>query len=223
MHFQVGPSLLVVAVLSAASVAIFQTSHAAESRPESHAAVPLPAPRLDGKLPETALPPNHPPISAKGTDPSSFARDDSPPALAWSAPPAWETAPNASSIRLATYRMPARKGTTATTELTVTRAGGSTNANLERWVGQFDGAGPDVRTVRTIEGLHVAIVEVSGTYEGGMTKSGAETPHPGWSLLGAVVETGGPSYFFKMVGPSEAVHAARPEFDALLTSLRTVH
>jgi hypothetical protein len=93
---------------------------------------------------------------------------------------------------------------------------------VERWVAQFDSAGPDARAERTIGGLHVATVEVSGTYEGGMTKGGPDTAHPGWSLLGAVVETGGPSYFFKMVGPTETVHAARPAFDSLLKSLHKV-
>jgi hypothetical protein len=39
-------------------------------------------------------------------------------------------------------------------------------------------------------------------------------------LLGAVVETDGPFYFFKMVGPADAVRAARPAFDVLLSSVR---
>jgi hypothetical protein len=105
-------------------------------------------------------------------------------------------------------------------ELTVTRAGGTTSDNLERWVGQFDSAGPDKRTELTVRGLRVSVLEVGGTYDGGMTTTGSATPHPGWALLGAVVESDRPFYFFKMVGPAEAVHAARPAFDALLRSVR---
>jgi hypothetical protein len=135
------------------------------------------------------------------------------PTLRWAAPAGWEAAPNASPIRLATYRSGA-------VELTVSRAGGSTDANLSRWVGQFDQAGPDTRHERTVDGLHVTTLEVSGTYEGGMTPGGSEHAHPAWSLLGAVVETSGPSYFFKLVGPESEVRAARPAFDGLLTSLR---
>jgi hypothetical protein len=219
MRFQIGPSLLAVAMVGAAGLAFFQRSHAAESTPGPRATASEPAPPLGADLSATTLPPNHPPITPKGGDPSSFARDDSPPALTWSAPAGWEVTPNASPIRLVTYRIPAPKGTTASAELTVTRAGGTTAANVERWVGQFDSAGPDSRAERTIDGFHVATVEVSGTYEGGMTKGGPDTAHPGWSLLGAVVETGGPSYFFKMVGPAETVHAARPAFVSLLKSL----
>jgi len=120
-------------------------------------------------------------------------------------------------MRLATYRVP---GAAGGAELTVTRAGGTTADNLDRWVGQFDSAGPDKRTELTAGGLRVSVLEVGGTYEGGMTKAGGETPHPGWALLGAVVETERPFYFFKMVGPADAVHAARPAFDALLRSVR---
>jgi hypothetical protein len=215
-----GPSVLVVILLGAAGLALFQRKSSADSSPA------LPANALDdAAMPiaaagEPPLPPNHPPLAARGTG-SSFAAEESPPALAWTAPSGWEVAPNRSLMRLATYRVPAAGGRAgASVELTVTRAGGSTADNLERWVGQFDGAGPDRRTERTVAGFRLSILEVAGTYEGGMTKTGSETAHPGWALLGAVVETDGPFYFFKMVGPVDAVRAARPAFDALMSSVR---
>jgi hypothetical protein len=43
--------------------------------------------------------------------------------------------------------------------------------------------------------------------------------HPGWALLGAIVETPGSPYFFKMLGPSPSIQTARPSFDRLLASL----
>jgi hypothetical protein len=115
--------------------------------------------------------------------------------------------------------VPAAPGGGGVAELTVSRAGGSTAENLERWVGQFDNAGPDRRSERTVRGLRVSTLEVSGTYEGGMTKAGGEAPRPEWGLLGAVIETAGPFYFFKMVGPAASVRAARPAFDALVNSV----
>jgi len=163
------------------------------------------------------LPPNHPPITQGGSQ-HSFARDDSPPALAWVAPPGWELVPSPSPMRLATYHMPA-VGNATSAELTVTRAGGGTVANVDRWVSQFDGSERETRTERTVAGYRIATVTVSGTYEGGMTGGEAETPRAGWSLLGAVVETGGPSYFFKLLGPTESVAAARPGFEKLMMSL----
>jgi hypothetical protein len=220
MRLRIGPSLLAVALIGAAGLAFFQRPSAARSPEPAAPSSGLSREASPANLAATPLPPNHPPIPPKSADPSTFARDESPAELAWSAPTGWEVAPNRNPMRLVTYRVPAASGAADSAELTITRAGGTTAANLERWVGQFDSAGPRHAGERMIGGLRVATVEVSGTYEGGMTKSGPDTAHPGWSLLGAVVETSGPSYFFKLVGPTGTVRAARPAFDALLKSIR---
>ena len=101
--------------------------------------------------------------------------------------------------------------------MSVARAGGTPEANIQRWLAQFDSAGKDTRTEKTVRGLHATIVEVGGTYAGMGGMGGAS--HPGWELLGAIVETGASSYFFKMLGPAAAVKAAHASFDALLASL----
>jgi len=147
-------------------------------------------------------------------------RDDgSPPAITWTAPAAWKTSPNPSTMRLATYRVPRAPGDTEDTELSVVRAGGTTDANIERWLGQFDDAGRDTRTARILHGMTTTVVEVHGTFTGGMAMGTAPASHPGWALLAAVVETPGSPYFFKMTGPTRSVTAAHGAFDALLASV----
>ena len=122
-------------------------------------------------------------------------------------------------MRLATYRIPRAAGDTEDTDLSVVRAGGTPEANIERWVGQFDNAGKDVRTVKLVHGLKVTIVEVKGAFlGGGMTADNTPSSHPGWALLGAIVEARDMPYFFKMTGPAKSVAAARPAFDALIAS-----
>lgn len=175
-----------------------------------------------GALPNAAgaLPPNHPPIGA-GNAPSadSVQANDESAAVAWKVPDGWKTAPNPNAMRIATYRVSRAPGDSDDAEVSVSRAGGTTVANLQRWVGQFDEAGQDKQTVLTVRGLKITIVEVGGTYQGGMTGGPASAPRRGWALLGAVVETPGSPYFFKMTGPSATVRAARASFDALLESL----
>ena len=220
MRLPVGLFLLVVFIALAAGLALVQRPSEPEPLAASAVATREQAPSTLAAEPfEGALPPNHPPLAPQSAE-SSFAPDESPPAVTWTAPHGWEAAPNRSPMRLATYRVPGPAGKGDGAELTVTRAGGSTSDNLERWVGQFDSAGPDKRAERTVAGLRVSTLEVSGTYEGGMTKAGTDTAHPGWGLLGAVVESTGPFYFFKMVGPADAVNAARPAFDTLVSSVR---
>jgi hypothetical protein len=172
-------------------------------------------------VPDTsALPPGHPPIGAPNGATPPMRDEKEAPALTWTPPPAWNVSPSQSAMRIATYRIPRAPGDTEDTELSVVRAGGSPEANIERWLGQFDKAGKDTRTTRTIQGMPVTVVEVQGTFlGGGMAMGGAPSSHPGWALLAAIVPTPGSAYFFKMTGPAKSVVAARPAFDALLTSL----
>lgn len=207
---------LVVAVAAAGGYALLRP-HAppAEAPPAPTALKPATPGPHDG------LPPGHPPINASGAPAQAQVRPpsaDEGPTLTWSAPDGWVTAPNPNSMRLATFKIPHTGKDTEDAELSVSRAGGGTEANLQRWVGQFEEAGKDTRATRTIQGLSVTTVEVSGVYLGGMM-GGAAAKKPGWSLLGAIVETPGSSYFFKMVGPTATVQSARPAFNKLLDSI----
>jgi hypothetical protein len=138
------------------------------------------------------------------------------PALEWKAPARWQIAPNASTMRLATYRIPHVQGDSVDPELSIIRAGGSVEANADRWVGQFDAAGQKTakRSVRKVGAFDVTIVEVEGTYSGGMGKDSG--PASGWALLGAIVPTAEMPHFFKLTGPAKSVAAARADFDAFV-------
>ena len=163
-----------------------------------------------------ALPPDHPPIGAAASSPhgSMPSAASEPPALVWKMPATWQEAPNPNAMRLATYH--AAGGV----EVSVSRAGGATEANIQRWISQFDGVGHDGRVEKTVRGLHVVTVEVEGTYVGGgMATTAPAQPKPDWAMVGSIVETRNPSYFFKMTGPAAAVHAARPVFDRLIDGI----
>ena len=194
--------MLVAAVIGAGSFAVYRSAPAS-----------APASATD-RAPIAALPPNHPAVDTPPAHATVAPNKDATPSLGWTAPEAWATAPNPSPMRLATYRV---KGDAGEAELSVTRAGGTADANIERWLGQFDQAGKDTRAEKTVRGMKVTIVEVAGTYMGGMT--GAQGTHPGWSLLAAIVETKGDPYFFKLTGPTATIKAARPAFDGMVDGL----
>ncbi|HXX69458.1 MAG TPA: hypothetical protein VEK07_19905 [Polyangiaceae bacterium] len=144
-----------------------------------------------------------------------------PPGVSWSIPDAWEPVRNPNGMRLATYRVRNTATGEESVDISVARAGGSPDANIERWLGQFD-ANPTVRrNDKTLNGLSVTLVDIGGTYRGGGMMPGAPTnPRPDWVLLAAIVSpsTGAP-YFFKVLGPKDAVQKARPAFGALIASL----
>ena len=210
--------------------AVAQPMAAGEEPLDPHGALPPNHPPIGGMtaphgpmVPDQAggLPPNHPPVGAMNAAHGAMGPtgSDEAPAIRWQVPGGWVTAPNPNPMRIATYKVPAAARGTDDAEMTVARAGGTTEANIQRWLGQFDDAGPDRRTDTTVRGLKVTIVEVTGTYLGsGMVAGAPPTPHPRWSLLAAIVETSGSPYFFKLVGPEATVHAARAGFDSLVNS-----
>lgn len=203
---QVQPSVLVaVAVLGTAAYALTRDPPAPET--SSHVAVTS---ERVGDLP--SIP------GEDEQDPSAdIEADDEPAAITWTAPSAWTTAPNPSPIRIATLRVPRVKGDAEDAELSIARAGGDTDANIERWVGQFTESGAPRRAKRLVHGLPVTTVAIEGTYESGMgTASGA---HKGWAMLGAIVETPGLPYFFKLTGPVATVRVARASFDEMLDTI----
>ena len=131
----------------------------------------------------------------------------------------WETAPNPSPMRIGTYLVSVA-GKASRAEVSVVRAGGTPEANIQRWLGQFDDAGQETRTTKTVRGFKITIVEVGGTFLGGSMKPDTKAaPHPGWALLGAIVETPSSPYFFKLTGDAPTVRAARASFEALLDSI----
>jgi hypothetical protein len=167
-----------------------------------------------------SLPPGHPPVGAMA---QAASADEAPSAarskLEWKAPARWQLVPSASAMRIATYRVPRAPGDAADPELSIAQAGGSPEANAARWIGQFDQDGQQRarQTTRKVGSLDVLVVEVQGTFSGGM--SGDGKPQPGWALLGAIVSTPGLPHFFKLTGPAKSVLAARGEFDAMIATL----
>jgi hypothetical protein len=212
--------LAIAAIFVAIGLGLYGFGHRSDA-----AASPMtvgPAPALaarggDGFPSENGgeLPPNHPPIgspmSPHGSAPSTDQED---PSLVWKRPAAWEDAPNASSMRLATYRVPGGA------EVSVSRAGGNTEANIQRWVGQFDPVGHQARAEKTSHGVHVITVDLAGTYVGGGMAMGTQTEaHPDWAMVAAIAQGPGLPYFFKMTGPAVALRTARPAFDHLVDSI----
>jgi hypothetical protein len=216
MAFRLGPLLAGGAVIVVAGmVALFRTERA----PEPAGTAQSESPRPDTALP--SAPRDHPATPApQGPRPLEGAGANDEPAITWKVPAGWQPVPNPNGMRLATYDVTDSAGGDRA-EVSVSRAGGSTDANIQRWQGQFADAPEGRRAERNVRGLPVTLVEITGTYSSGgmMPGTAPASPHPGWSLVAAIVQTSATSYFFKMIGPAAKVRAARAAFDALVDSL----
>lgn len=151
--------------------------------------------------------------------------------VTWTAPTQWKTG-EPRAMRVVTYKIAAAKGDTEDAECAVhffgEGQGGAVDLNLQRWMGQFeqpDGKkSADVAKTqkKTVNGLSVTLVDVSGTYTGAGGPMSMTPPvkKPGYRLLGAIVEGPQGSVFFKLTGPAKTVAAAKAEFDKLIGSLK---
>ena len=167
--------------------------------------------------------PRGPRIASNTPARTFFVFDDAEPTvvklrdLSLSIPADWKTTPSASRMRLATYRVPAADGDELDTDYVVfPPMGGSTQANVERWIGQFQGADKKITLTqgKTVEGTYV-LADIEGTYNMPigppiMRKSKAV---PNCRMLAAIftVKNGG-SYYLKMAGPKATVDAAAEGF-----------
>ena len=149
--------------------------------------------------------------------------------LSWTPPTAW-AAQGERPMRAATYTIPAAKGDKEPAELAVfffgQDQGGSTDANVKRWIDQFrkaDGSSAEsAATVRKdkLAGLPATTLDVKGTYVGGGPQMGGGAPKAGYRLLGAIVEGPGGNLFFKLTGPEKTVAEAATPFRKMLEGIR---
>jgi len=141
--------------------------------------------------------------------------------LTWQAPASFQTAPNPSTMRKATYKIAKAKGDTEDAELSVIGAGGGLEPNIQRWAGQFEGKPTPKRSTKKVGDLDVTLVELDGTFSGGgMPGMAPAAPKAKWKMLAAIVELGDEATFFKLTGPEATVGAARKDFEALVASLK---
>jgi hypothetical protein len=130
--------------------------------------------------------------------------------LSFTTPEGWKKVAPANPMRLAELHTAETGGAV----VAFSSAGGDIAANIARWSGQFQGA-PATTTERTVAGMKVHTVDLAGTYSG-MN----EAAQNNYALHGAIIETGGQPVFVKMTGPTDAVKAAAPAFDAMIDGMR---
>ncbi len=143
--------------------------------------------------------------------------------VTWRVPKRW-VAQSGRPMRIATYAIAAAPGDAEGAECGVfyfgPHQGGTVDANVARWFGQFMPATHSERSTKHVHGLTVELVRIAGTYAaaaGAMMRPQAGKPD--YRLLGAIVTGPQGPVFFKLTGPAKTVAAAGGEFDSLVGSL----
>lgn len=144
------------------------------------------------------------------------------------APAGWQTRAPSSSMRLAEFTTPGGAGAAAG-EVVVyffgAGQGGSVDANIERWKGQFtdaSGAHPEP-TVTKLTGTAFpsTVVHLRGNYSRAVGMGGGpENAKPDQILLAAVIETPKGNLYVQLYGPAASV---APQKDAFLGFIKQLH
>lgn len=169
------------------------------------------------RAPALNAPASPPPPPMVGST-STGRRELSIPPLTLSVPTGWIDQPPKSSFIQAELKIP---GDSGDIRLTISRAGGGLDSNLDRWKGQFQ-RGPDDAEPRrssiSVDGRSAEILELQGTFRDGFDP--AQSSRPAWALFGVALPLGDDNIFLKATGPAAAIAAHRMDLMAMLESAR---
>jgi hypothetical protein len=145
--------------------------------------------------------------------------------LAYDVPKDWRAVETSSGMRLAQWSYGAKS------EIVIfyfgEGQGGSIEANLDRWYGQFqqpDGGSTRERanvTKSKAGQLSITRADVEGTYVAAVRPGAAERHNePGYRMIAAVVEGPSGPWFIRFLGPAREISAGETAFDGFLSGLR---
>ena len=157
-----------------------------------------------------SLAPGHPPMP-----PMAPARVE----MKVTAPEGWKAVQPRSRMIQAEFALPKAENDEADGRLTVTVAGGSIEANVDRWRGQFEDLEEKPVEEIDVSGTKVTLVDFSGTYNERRGMMGPVTPRSGYRMLGAIIALPDEMVFVKGYGPQATMAQYVEDFRAFVESL----
>ncbi len=126
-----------------------------------------------------------------------------------------------SRIVEAEFSVKALKGDENNGRLTMMRSGGSIEANIDRWVGQFSGKMEKEVTKEKHNGLTVHLVDLTGTFANSPNGPfGPKKMEDDYRMLGAICVSSTGNYFLKFYGPKKTVASQLDNFKKMLKSVK---
>lgn len=141
--------------------------------------------------------------------------------ITMTAPESWKR--KAPSVRIieAEFAAPAAEGDDTDGRITVMGAGGTVQANIDRWIGQFEQTTANEVTKEKIAGQEVHLVNLAGTFKDQRGPFAPATLKKDYRMLGAIIVTAKHGqYFVKFYGPKKTVAAQEANFKSLVESLK---
>jgi hypothetical protein len=165
-------------------------------------------------------------ISTDGPEAAGEAFDDSGGTLALDAivvfaPAGWQRKQPSSSFVAAEFALPGDGGEDTNARLTVSAAGGSVEANVERWKSQFDPLTEEkpLETV-DVDGISVTIVDLAGDFNDARGPFAPPVTRSDYRMIAAIIPVEGQLHFVKATGPQKTMAAHADAIDEFIRSVR---
>jgi hypothetical protein len=124
------------------------------------------------------------------------------------APAGWQRVVPSSSFVAAEFALPREEGDDADGRLTISTAGGTPEANIDRWKGQFvSQAKPPQEEEVEVAGLKVTLVDLAGDFIDQRGPFAPAVERPGYRMIAAIVAVEGQLHFIKATGPEKTIAA----------------
>jgi len=141
-------------------------------------------------------------------------------------PASWETVAPKSNMITHEFKAP-KEMKEDSARITVMPASGGVDANVDRWVGQFDGVKKSDAKIEKndVAGTTIHTVDISGTYKdsmgGGPFAPGPVKKRENYRMLGAIIETKeSGTIFVKMTGAQSTLEPLVEDFKKMLMELK---
>lgn len=152
--------------------------------------------------------------------------------LKFSASGTWKSVPPRSRMLEAEVKIPRVGADTEDGRLTIMGAGGSIEANINRWKNQFkqpDGSDTSAKTKtekKMIAGQTVNMVDITGTFidaPGGPFSGQPKVERANYRMMAAIIQTKAKgNYFVKFYGPKATVDKNAEHFKSMINGMKAV-
>lgn len=142
-------------------------------------------------------------------------------AITLTAPAGWQRKPPASPILAAEFVLPRSEGDDADGRLTVSMAGGSVEANIDRWKSQFQPQPEETsQTEVDVAGLTATVVDFSGDFNDRRGPFAPAVLRPDFRMIAAIIPVNGQLHFIKATGPAQTIADRAEELDQFIRSVQ---
>jgi hypothetical protein len=138
------------------------------------------------------------------------------------APAQWRKAAPSSSFVAAEFVLPRAEGDNEDGRLTISTAGGTVEANIDRWKGQFDPQ-PQQASQEEIDaaGMKITIVDLSGDFNDQRGPFAPAAKRPNYRMIAAVIPLEGQLHFIKATGPQSTIANHAEAIKEFIRSVRS--